>query len=56
MPDFVQLPPTLNVLTDEEVDSLNVLIDLEQQDIIDDEENEYWNTIRRKLNQTNHLK
>ncbi len=37
------------LLTSEEFDALNVLISLEQIDIIDDEENEFWNTIRRKL-------
>ena len=37
------------LLTNEEFDALNVLISLEQIDIIDDEENEFWNTIRRKL-------
>ena len=36
-------------LTEEEFDALNVLIGLEQSDIINDEENEFWNTIRRKL-------
>ena len=36
-------------LTEEEFDALNVLISLEQSDIINDEENEFWNTIRRKL-------
>ena len=36
-------------LTEEEYDALNVLIGVEQIDIIDDEENEFWNTIRRKL-------
>ena len=36
-------------LTEEEFDSLNVLISLEQSDIINDEENEFWNIIRRKL-------
>ena len=40
---------THNELTYEELDALNVLINLEQSDIIDDEENEFWNTIRRKL-------
>ena len=36
-------------LTEEEFTALNALIGLEQIDIIDDEENEFWNTIRRKL-------
>ena len=36
-------------LTEEEFDALNTLIGLEQSDIINDEENEFWNTIRRKL-------
>ena len=40
---------THNELTYEELDALNTLINLEQSDIIDDEENEFWNTIRRKL-------
>jgi len=39
-----------NMLTTEEIDALNVLIKLEQIDLIDDNENEFWNTIRRKLN------
>jgi len=39
-----------NMLTTEEIDALNVLINLEQNDLIDDNENEFWNTIRRKLN------
>ena len=37
------------LLTSEEFEALIVLISLEQIDIIDDEENEFWNTIRRKL-------
>ena len=37
------------LLTNEEFDALNTLISLEQITIIDDEENEFWNTIRRKL-------
>ena len=37
------------ILTNEEFNALNCLIALEQIDIIDDEENEFWNTIRRKL-------
>ena len=42
------------LLTNEEFDALNTLISLEQITIIDDEENEFWNTIRRKLrNQIN---
>ena len=41
---------TDNMLTTEEIDALNVLIKLEQIDLIDDNENEFWNTIRRKLN------
>ena len=36
-------------LTEEEFDALNVLIGLEQTTLIDDEENEFWNQIRRKL-------
>ena len=36
-------------LTEEEFDALNVLIGLEQTTLIDDEENEFWNTIRRNL-------
>ena len=36
-------------LTEDEFDALNVLIGLEQTTLIDDEENEFWNTIRRKL-------
>ena len=36
-------------LTEEEFDALNALIGVEQIDIINDEENEFWNTIRRKL-------
>ena len=39
-----------NMLTTEEIDALNVLIKLEQIDLIDENENEFWNTIRRKLN------
>ncbi len=38
-----------NILTTEEIDALNVLINLEQIDLIDDNENEFWNTIKRKL-------
>lgn len=45
-----------NILTTEEIDALNVLIDLEQVDLIDDNENEFWNTIKRKLNQIGNLK
>ena len=37
------------LLTSEEFEALIVLISLEQIDIIDDEENEFWNQIRRKL-------
>ena len=36
-------------LTEEEFDALNTLIGLEHSDKINDEENEFWNTIRRKL-------
>ena len=36
-------------LTKEEYDALIVLISSEQMILIDDEENEFWNTIRRKL-------
>ena len=39
------------LLTEEEFEALTNLIALEQIDIIDDEENEFWNTIRRKLRQ-----
>ena len=40
-------------LTKEEYDALIALINSEQMILIDDEENEFWNTIRRKLrNQT----
>ena len=41
------------LLTSEEFDALNVLISLEQIDIIDDEENEFWNELRRKLRALN---
>ena len=41
------------LLTNEEFNALNCLIALEQIDIIDDEENEFWNTIRRKLRALN---
>ena len=42
------------LLTNEEFNALNTHISLEQITIIDDEENEFWNTIRRKLrNQLN---
>ena len=37
------------LLNHDEFTALNCLIALEQIDIIDDEENEFWNTIRRKL-------
>ncbi len=36
-------------LTKEEYDALIALISSEQMILIDDEENEFWNTIRRKL-------
>ena len=36
-------------LTEEEFEALNALIGVEQMILIDDEENEFWNTIRRKL-------
>ena len=36
-------------LTKEEYDALIALISSEQIVIINDEENEFWNTIRRKL-------
>ena len=36
-------------LTKEEYDALIALISNEQIVIINDEENEFWNTIRRKL-------
>ena len=36
-------------LTEEEFNALNSLIGAEQMILIDDEENEFWNTIRRKL-------
>ena len=36
-------------LTKEEYDALISLISSEQMILIDDEENEFWNTIRRKL-------
>ena len=36
-------------LTEEEFDALNALIGVEQTTLINDEENEFWNTIRRKL-------
>ena len=36
-------------LTEEEFDALIALISNEQIVIINDEENEFWNTIRRKL-------
>ena len=39
----------MNDLNLEELTSLKQLVLLEQIDIIDDDENEYWNTIRRKL-------
>ena len=37
------------LLNHDEFNALNCLIALEQIDIIDDEENEFWNQIRRKL-------
>jgi len=46
----------LREFTTEEIDALNVLINLEQVDLIDDNENEFWNTIKRKLNQIGNLK
>ena len=36
-------------LTEEEFEALNALIGAEQMILINDEENEFWNTIRRKL-------
>ena len=36
-------------VTKEEYDALISLISSEQMILIDDEENEFWNTIRRKL-------
>ena len=42
------------LLTNEEFNALNCLIALEQIDIIDDEENEFWNTIRRKIKPTDY--
>ena len=41
------------LLTNEEFDALNSLIGAEQMILIDDEENEFWNTIRRKLRALN---
>ena len=37
------------MLNNTEYHALNNLICLEQLDIIDDNENEFWNTIRRKI-------
>ena len=37
------------MLNNTEYHALNNLIALEQLDIIDDNENEFWNTIRRKI-------
>ena len=37
------------LLTEEEFDALNALIGAEQMILINDEENEFWNQIRRKL-------
>ena len=36
-------------LTEEEFEALNALIGVEQMILIDDEENEFWNIIRRKI-------
>ena len=44
---------THNQLTYEELDALTGLINQEQIDIIDDEENEFWNELRRKLRALN---
>ena len=41
------------LLTNEEFNALNSLIGAEQMILIDDEENEFWNTIRRKLRALN---
>ena len=43
------------LLTNEELDALNVLISLVQIDIICDKENEFWNELRRKLRALNVL-
>ena len=37
------------ILTNNEYEALILLLDEEQLIMIDDEENEFWNTIRRKL-------
>ena len=37
------------ILTEEEYDALNELIEQEQLTETNDEVNEFWNTIRRKL-------
>ena len=37
------------ILTNKEYEALILLVDEEQMIMIDDEENEFWNTIRRKL-------
>ena len=42
------------MLNNEEYHALNNLIALEQLDIIDDNENEFWNTIRRKIKPTDY--
>ena len=42
------------MLNNTEYHALNNLIALEQLDIIDDNENEFWNTIRRKIKPTDY--
>ena len=42
------------MLNNEEYHALNNLIALEQLDIIDDNENEFWNTIIRKIKPTDY--
>ena len=42
------------MLNNTEYHALNNLICLEQLDIIDDNENEFWNTIRRKIKPTDY--
>ena len=42
------------MLNNEEYHARNNLIALEQLDIIDDNENEFWNTIRRKIKPTDY--
>ena len=37
------------ILTNKEYEALILLVEEEQLIMIDDEENEFWNTIRRKL-------